>query len=209
MLKTLITVLLFSFTSSLWSQVGISYTLQANSASEWNSSLVQNANSFGIDYWARLNNYRVEFLPEINYASYTASDPKAAFDARFISIFANVQIYPFDLQGDCNCPTFSKSNPIFKKGFFFKISPGYSYFNLASGNAYSSEDYAFSIAGGMGIDMGFSEVITLSPSISYRYFPEIEAAGVSAFLSDETIPDKTSLSQIFASVRLGIRFDYK
>ena len=122
-------------------QFGVRAKYNMNSFSDWDTFLEQAVPGevdkvfpsnleFGVDYWFRLKNHRIEFMPEVAMGLKTSSSYSAVGADLSFSYFAfnfNTQIYAFDLVGDCDCPTFSKQGPSLNKGFFFSLAPGIIY----------------------------------------------------------------------------------
>lgn len=180
--------------------------------------VLSDAVSIGVDYWFRLKNYRIEFLPELNYGQYNRNiqtdDETIELKSSAASFFLNTNIYFLDLVGDCNCPTFSKQGPTISKGIFLQVSPGVTYWNQSytsqSGDNEASS-IAFSIAAGLGVDIGITELITITPFGGVRYYPEIEWTDLSVITDEYFLLDvkaeKSTLMQPYAGIRLGFRFD--
>ncbi len=174
--------------------------------------------SAGIDYWFRLKNARVEFLPELNYSqSATPLSTGLETDSRWYGLFFNVNLYPFDFKGDCDCPTFSKRGNVLQKGFFIAVSPGVGFteHRIAGGWGGAAFDYkehyaAFSIGVAAGLDFGISDLLTLSPYVRLRYFPRTgwESLSTVAESRGYRMPDAAgALQQLQAGMRLGLRID--
>ena len=166
-------------------QLGISGSYTWFKADAWEVFVNQNVNEYkdeyffqhgyqlGLDYWFRLEKTRVEFFPELRYSQFRSSpvstEDEGTLNWQSFSFHWTTNIYPFDMQGDCDCPTFSKQDPIFKKGLFLQVSPG---INLLR-ESYRSDkslilladvkDLAFTLGLGAGLDLGISDWITLSP----------------------------------------------
>ena len=227
-------ILLFVFLSVspafLIAQFGINAGYATHQAPDWRlgpsdgsgvSEPPGNGFSVGIDYWFRLKNVRIEFLPELNYTQ--LSTPSAVgLETRnhWYSIFANVNFYPFDFKGDCDCPTFSKQGNQLQKGFFISLSPGLSYMdNRISGGwggvafEYLESTMAPSMGIGAGIDFGISDLLTVTPYASFRYLlnarwddiPKIAADRNYDFPGDGT----ADVRRLQAGLRLGWRFNYR
>ncbi len=216
---------------SSFAQIGINGGYNLNDAANWkivendNSNNIvhdffENSISFGLDYWFRLPNYRIEFTPELNYQNTKSTyqyDPLSfEANASILSFFANTNIYLFDLEGDCDCPTFSKKGPELQKGFFFRISPGISYFTTQvaiEGLEAKSQNFAFNIGAGIGLDLGITEFFTITPIAVYRYYPTVEwtqFSTVDAGIKEWDYPkDESSIGQIYLGLRVGLRFDYQ
>lgn len=220
-----IILLFFAIPLGLKAQVGLGFGFLNSTASEWEDVLSEssftNEERFlksgfrgSIDYWFRLKNHRVEFLPEIGYSMQkqeiaTASEANSTFGLDIISFTFNVNIYPLDFDGDCNCPTFSKGNDFFKKGFFFQVSPGYSYYQTNFNDDVKETATAFNIGLGLGIDLGISEFLTISPYIRGIYYPKQVWDNLNSQLTQQNIltKDETVNRQFLFGIRLGFRFD--
>ncbi|MCB0632490.1 MAG: hypothetical protein R2824_29420 [Saprospiraceae bacterium] len=185
---------------------------------EETSDLFDKGWSAGVDYWFRLRNKRIEFLPELNYTQLNNS--LAAYannEAKIYSFFFNTNIYFLDLPGDCDCPTWSKEGPTLKKGLFLQLSPGISYWDMTLGaatedvNLFADRHLAFSMGAGLGFDLGLSDLITFTPMVNVRYFQKITLdhfdtinAQAGEFVSNA----EASPLFLSAGVRLGIRLDH-
>lgn len=222
---------LFLMTATSFAQIGLNAGYTFNDAAEWKIVNGDNANdvihdfygnnlSFGIDYWFRLPNHRVEFTPEFNYqqnsSTYVYDPLNFDLNSSMISFFANTNFYIFDFKGDCNCPTFSKRGPELQKGFFLRLSPGISYFTNkleSEGALFENKNFSFSIGAGAGIDFGVSDLLTITPLAMLRYYPELEWSQISTIdvgIKEWDYPkDLSSLTQIYLGLRLGLRFDYQ
>lgn len=217
-MKFLYSMVFISLVSISHAQYGINIAYNLNDHEELNkivfptsdNQVFSNSLEIGIDYWARLKNYRVEFYPEISMA--TSKSNISRFDINLLQktalkLKANTRFYPLDFAGDCDCPTFSKQGNWFTKGFFLYISPGLNW-EKYKGNTSSIDmtKFIWSIAGGIGLDIGVNDLITLSPNVGYRYnsnlnWPELaRVVGITELNFNYT--------QIQMGLRLGIRFDY-
>jgi hypothetical protein len=182
---------------------------------EETSDLFDKGWSAGIDYWFRLRNTRIEFLPELNYTRLNNS--LAAYsqnEANIYSFFFNTNIYFLDLAGDCDCPTWSKEGPTLQKGLFLQLSPGISYWDMSLGaeevNLFADRHVALSIGGGLGFDLGLSDLITFTPMVNVRYFQKMTLENFDilntqfgGFVSDA----EANPLLLSAGLRLGIRLD--
>ena len=155
--------------------------------------------SIGLDYWFRLKRKRLEFLPTIFYSSYQGENNIANFGLR-----ANTSIYPFDFSGDCNCPTFSKENDLLKKGFFIRLSPGLSYWQTKpfESEVEKTDAWLAEIMAGMGLDIGISNLLTISPEIRIRHIFESSWNGVVEYNTD-------NFQLLEPNIRIGFRLDKK
>lgn len=174
--------------------------------------------SVGLDYWFRLKNKRVEFLPEINLMQLSHAEIDIANHANIYSFFFNTNFYFWDFNGDCDCPTFSKQGPTLEKGLFIQVSPGVSLWDVEFGEQFARIDdqqMVFSIGAGGGFDIGITDLLTLTPMATVRYFPEVKMEGA---LLDPSNPNSwpvpnssivSTESPLLWSVglRLGFRLD--
>lgn len=217
----------FLFPKTTAAQFGLSIGYQANQVDTWaigtdntQTEISGNGYSVGLDYWFRLKNQRIEFLPELNYSVF--SSPALSngfdFDIDFVSFYFNTNIYLLDLLNDCNCPTFSKQNDFFKKGFFIQVSPGLTLPNFWYSDDESTQfgELQANIALGLGLDIGLTDILTLTPIIRARYQPGVAWNGTFPDPQDINNPDvdpirvlesEANIWQYFAGLRLGIRLD--
>ncbi|PSR09781.1 MAG: hypothetical protein DA408_07365 [Bacteroidetes bacterium] len=175
----------------------------------------------GIDYWFRLKNARIEFLPTLAYSrqEQTITPDRLALDTRTqgYHFFFTTHIYFLDLAGDCDCPTWSKEGPTLQKGIFLQISPGVSYFDYAitdratdTKTTFTANDTAFSLGLGLGFDLGLSDFLTLTPQLGIRYYPTAKWASLSGepgLTFPLGVEAKSQLLQYNLGLRLGFRID--
>ena len=218
MKNIILSFLLLSMSVTIYGQVGVSSGFQTFVAEEWTDLLgditgqnFDQATGFnvGIDYWMRLKEKRVEFLPELNYSSHSTSSGFSEIDVSLLGIHLNTNIYPFDFAGDCDCPTWSKSGGIFEKGFFLQVSPGFNRGTIKVEDEIMFEDENFSyfnLAVGAGLDIGLSDFLTITPIVRYRISPSVEYIPTNNSPVDFG-PVESNIKQFYAGVRLGFRFD--
>lgn len=173
-----------AFSTQLKAQLGLSVSRLHPSASDWNNSFPsgnfpevqawwqQTGYHIGLDYWLRLKEVRIEFFPELSYSMYTAGRP--AYKGGIFLLQWHTNIYPLDFWDDCDCPTFSKQDPWFQRGFFFQIAPGIgALHHQYSDNVLTQAlqwNLLYSLAAGAGLDIGISDRFTLSPYARWNYF---------------------------------------
>ncbi len=226
-MKQLLVIFFLSFlvinTNS--AQYGINASYQTFSAANWESLIqdselegaapIESGFAVGIDRWFRLKNARVEFFPELNYARYSVdwSDNNTSLSHQQISLFANTHFYLFDLAGDCDCPTFSKDGNFVKKGFYVELSPGLSYATSSfkgRNEDPSNAGLVPSIGLGAGVDIGLSDLLTITPMLRFRRHFGAEWEELANSLnfppSDATLADQKSGLETFSfGLRLGLR----
>jgi len=180
-------LLFASFNSN--AQIGISGAYSSISTPGWEEILsnegatqYENGYTISLDYWTRLKNYRVEFLPELSYSRYdniidgpTIAPQPLESNLNIFALSLNTQIYLFDIEGDCDCPTWGKEGGFFNKGFYFMVGPGVSFvshsddINLNTDpptiEIFGGHDAAtirFMASAGAGFDIGITKDITLT-----------------------------------------------
>jgi len=220
-------ILLFTITDAS-AQFGIRAKYNLNSFSEWDNWLDESTTGdidkifpttieLGVDYWFRLKNHRIEFMPELAMGlktNSTYSNLGADADFSYFAFILNTQIYAFDLTGDCDCPTFSKQGPSLKKGFFFNIAPGLIYntkeLNLENTMIPPTETNQINLRLGVGVgyDIGFSDLFTITPSIMYNIAPGIKFDALDFFNPTSSARPTSGLNQIQFQLRFGFRPDY-
>ena len=234
MKKYIFFLCLVCFAQILHAQFGLNVSYKQIDASGWDNNIeaftaingetqttFDNGLSYGIDYWFRLKKKRIEFMPELNYAGFSetwsnSESTVAEISTNFLSLYANTNIYLFDLGSDCNCPTFDKDGDILKKGFFFQISPGVSYVsnnfsNKVSNNDVGQNTFAPSIGLGVGLDIGVSKFLTITPIVTYRQHFNVNWENMHDLLESNPIltgeDDETEVSMLSFGIRIGMRFD--
>jgi hypothetical protein len=212
---------------SAQAQFGLNSSFRFNNAPGWtytnpNNNVINelpgNNFAFGFDVWMPLKGVRLDFLPELNYARYDATIVDIGkLQNQMGSVFLNFNLYFLDLKGDCQCPTFSKSGSLINKGIFLQLSPGWTVFEgraeLFSGARARSRSNAPSMGLGLGLDLGLSDKITLTPFGGVRYYPKArwfgleEALEVDPGVGTFEVSNESSITQVYAGLRLGFRFD--
>ncbi|MEL7250402.1 MAG: autotransporter outer membrane beta-barrel domain-containing protein [Bacteroidota bacterium] len=214
--------------TGLQAQFGVKGSYLTSQADQWEYDapfgserieLLGSGWQLGVDYWFRLKNTRIEFLPTLAFSSQEqsiGSEPSTLeTQVQGVHFFFNTNIYFLDLSGDCDCPTFSKQGPTLQKGLFLQISPGYSLFNFeidegAGRLTFDGNNGAFSIGAGLGFDLGFSDLFTLSPMASLRYYPtvtwdELTDTGIISFPPE--VEAESTVINYELGLRLGFRLD--
>ena len=169
----------------------------------------ENGYEIGLDYWFRLKDRRIEFLPEVSFEISDGLVSAQPVDVSFSSFNfnLNINIYPLDFYNDCDCPTFSKEGGPLEKGFHFIISPGIRYYSWDNLNL--SDDNQLAIMGGMGIglDLGINDLLTITPSVIYRYSLSPELVFTNDIGAGNMIDG--NMGQLLLGLRLGFRPDYQ
>ncbi len=204
MYRYFLPTLFFFSCAVLKGQVGISYRINRTDLDHFNVRVPNTVSSVAINYWLRMRDVRIELLPEISYSFVTGSNSQYEFSRRRIGAGAYLLTYPLDFFGDCDCPTFSKENSWFKKGWFVGLftsggrnSLGVKDLIVPTPN--NNEHHAYvSVGVTTGLDMGITDLITftLFGQLNQLYYP-----GHSPF-TDGDIEKQIG-------VRFGLRLDYQ
>lgn len=225
-MRLLFTSTLLFFSSLVLGQIGISAKYLNSNTRDWKNVITNTTGSenfldtgleFGINYWFRLKNHRIEFLPEIVYSKRSQDDfalSQSYFSAKMnsIGINTNIQIYPLDFSNDCNCPTFSKDGNLISKGFYWLISPGLAQTSkemvvlrsdvtgVSTETIKSDNNIVAHIGLGAGLDIGIADLFTISPFAIYDFS--------FGHKWEELGNIKTSITSLNFGLRLMFRPDY-
>ena len=189
-----------------------------------NEDLLKTGYSFGVDYWLKpLENYRVELYPEllVNYSNKTTTNnvPSETFELASVGFNLNTNIYLLNIESDCDCPTFSKQESFFEKGFFIQVSPGLHYFkgniDYQADNSIQTNtmtDLVPKLGIGLGVDIGISDFITITPIVKYNRYFNVEWDGLLATLNEPTSnvvlgSNTTNINQFYAGIHIGVRWN--
>jgi hypothetical protein len=220
-------LLTLTLSTQLGAQLGLSVSRLHPSATDWNNSFPTGNNPeiqawwqqtgyhVGLDYWFRLKEVRIEFYPELGYSRYATERP--AYQGGMALLQWHTNIYPMDFWDDCDCPTFSKQDPWFQRGFFFQVSPGIGalHHQFNEGNQPESIQWnlIYSLAAGAGLDIGISDRLTLSPYARWNYFFSANYQDWAATPPFEIVPPsqrptsgESKLSQWEFGLRIGFRW---
>lgn len=225
-----ILLLVFLTTNASQAQYGINAGFVSANTPEWNAFMNQVGPSsdfavlnqgfhIGIDYWFKmLKDYRIEAMPELSYSRIDSrfdDQTTVSFVSDKISLHFNTNIYLFNMESDCNCPTFSKDGPSLQKGFFLRIGPGVSYHDhFADGRLEGSEvslrsnEVVFDLRLGVGIDFGISDFLTITPIIQADRVFSSEYEGLNTVtMEDLDFDNRSVFDKFFFGMRVGLRFD--
>ncbi len=226
-------LIIFSFlliNISSFAQIGLTASYVNSNAPNWNyifdfedefgieEESFFNGFQYGVDYWFRLKETRIEFFPTLSFANfenqYTSSlENQLNLQVQLYQFSLTTNIYPFDFFGDCNCPTWSNKSAIeLNKAFFFQLSPGITHTqNLIEvyNNRFEDQSTVFHLGLGMGLDIGFNDYFAVSPFVRVKRHFNLEWASLDQILTvkPEVEQFKTShLNQFEAGIRIGLRW---
>ena len=137
------------------------------------------ANNFRLNagYQIKIPETSMSFIPGIS-ARYSRSD-FGYVDYGMISFGFELpfKFFPFNMEGDCNCPDFSLRNKFFEKHFFLQVNSGlfYNFFNSQFDENVQNvirkqNNLSVFLGVGAGISIPFGKNFILSPAINYLYF---------------------------------------
>jgi len=221
-------IFLFCLTTfTAFGQFGIRASYNLNEAKAWDNffsdalgrseDIFSSSMTLSVDYWLRLPNLRIEFYPNISYHQASTTIPNALvgngdldLGLRQMGLGIYTHVYLLDMIGDCDCPTFSKQGGLMKKGFFILAEIGADYSQKNAANlGFTDGNIDFKAAVGLGLDIGVTDLLTVSPFIQYRFYPAVSWHELGPIFS---LPDnnvEANLSQIQLGVRVGFRPDYR
>lgn len=173
--------------------------------------------SASADYRLRIPRTRVELLPAlgVGYTTSTFTEyPNASivapleFAVRYAGFNLPVHIYFLDLDGDCDCPTFSRQGPSLRKGLFLMASVGVNYLDMSLKNYPENLDqrsWAGNLGIGLGLDLGLSKRFTLSPLFRAVYSPSVRWDKLSSLALTPDFTTSSPLLQFQPGIRLGFQ----
>ncbi len=238
-----LTVFLSFCTLTLTGQFSVVYKYQPNQIEwqdEWNNHvsedvIFETSHFVGISYWLRLKNYRVEFHPTAyittSKQSINVYDELLNSGSEFPDIKSAVQngfgaevpvhFYFLDIEGDCNCPTFSKQGNILTKGLYAYLSPGVRRLSyvmyaddgetvLPSVDSQSNQTF-FTAAAGLGLDIGLGDLFTITPFAGLEFAPNLKWDSYNETVESAAgfeVKESRDLRSVVLGARLSFRPDY-
>lgn len=213
-------LLFLVISQSLAAQIGVVARYSSNNFNSWSGittaasggPIWENHLEFAIDYWFRPGEYRAEYLIELSYMSKTTTLGNREYSLDSYGFGVKSNLYIFDFLGDCDCPTFKKEGGFFKKGFFLQWNSHVAYWQKDV-NLFTEADpnIAIDIGGGAGIDIGISDLLTITPVITYQYYPWVtwEQFGLRHQIGGlDNFNSKINASMLKVGVRVGFRPDF-
>ena len=212
MLRSLLVVSFILSTLGLAAQVGITGFYNFNDARVVGKSVDPANNQIRYDhgpevalnYWFRLPTKRVEFQPTVYYASSGSQT-----DWREAGFQFKTNLYLFDFGTDCDCPTFGKQGPQLEKGFFLQLSPGVARHWNTNTSSPDVAGTAFTLGAGLGLDIGVSNLITVTPIASMRHSVTDLLGVVYTDENNEPVDVGSRLTSFQLGVQMTFRMDKK
>ena len=212
--------------TTLTAQFGVTVFYQSTQVSgdyftSPNASVLGENYEFAADYWFRFPGKRIEVMPTVSYSTYE----NAVFDNTSSSVFEfsvfndvrvhefGVQLktnfYLFDLNDSKQYSTSNKRSNFLEKGFFIQLAPGVSHYSVnltrESSNTFSRwrNKTFFNLSAGAGFDFAISNLLTITPLVSYRY--NVNQAGFSDLFASCPSCLSSKVEARFSTLQAGIR----
>ena len=221
MKKLIFSTILLCIVYTSQAQFGVNVRYSSNNFSAWSGitqaasggPIFENHLEFALDYWFKPGEYRAEYLLEAAFSDQTTTllgDREYSLTTYTLGVKSN--LYIFDFKGDCDCPTFSKQGGFFKKSFFLQWNANIGYWQKEV-NLFgeSNNNLAVDIGGGLGFDIGISDLLTITPTLTYQYFPWLtwEQFGLRHQIGGiENLNAKITATMVKFGVRIGLRPDF-
>jgi hypothetical protein len=221
-LSSLFFSLFFCF--SLNAQVGVSLSYKNMNAPYWslllgeNETLFKNGHSFSVDYWLKMDNVRIDFLPEFGFSKFSNEIapigiyPKRTFIAQFFNFQLNTNFYPLDFFKQHTDSENRNPTENVARSVFVQISPGASMVYLSYRAAFEEmllppRTTAYFIGMGAGFDIHYKNYLTLTPMLRYQHYPSVQWNGLSEIrdeYTDNFFREDSFVNQVAFSFRLGL-----
>jgi len=173
--------------ASVSAQIDVDLSFQRPSYHEWDRLLSETSNSeqhifdwkagIGVAYRIFPYQVRMGYRPGLHFfygqkeLEFSEAIPLKNYSILQSYLSFPVQIYPFDLWGDCNCPTFGRQHDFFKKAFYLELIPAVSAKQLKFSDQLVNEqrwNVAFHAGLGVGLNFAIKDHLTISPMLSYH-----------------------------------------
>ncbi len=184
------------------------------------SQLFELGTRIGVNYRLPLKNIRLEFLPSIEYATALSSTFKSTelgqplsetYDLNIFGSYLKTKVYPFSFKADCTCPTFHQGGQLFEKGFFLmgivgveRVATQYALEGSDKSKTIKHNEWRPSLGGGLGLDIGLSDFLTLSPFATAQFSKDFN--GEHLFPESSEQDSLSNLLQIFGGINIIIQF---
>jgi len=216
---------------SIHAQVGVIGSYFTQRIPEWETAIVgntssnrilENGYSVGVDFWMKpLEEWRLELYPEMVFSNSTSEliigSNTESLALTTVGFNLNVNIYLLNFKSDCDCPTFSKQESFFEKGLFLQLSPGFHYLNGAYeiDNSFDLQkstlnDWVPQLGIGLGVDIGLTDFITITPIVKYNRFLNASWDGLLAIVDEPNNSalgsEESNINRFSAGIHIGIRW---
>ena len=171
---------------------------------------------FGLDYRFKLKNIRIEFYPAISFSQQeqgvTVNGQFLKTETKGLHLGLNGRIYPLDLEGDCDCPTWSKEGPTLEKGLFLQLSTGLSFYGFETAfpddKVFFDNDTQAFFGGGLGFDIGINDLLTITPQAMFHYYPQLTWATLESDLIWGGLEAEVDVTSDLLQYQFGIHLGF-
>ena len=210
-----------------YAQFGMSARYATNDFGYWSEvveginggSLWDNNMELAIDYnFRRPLDQRVEFFIEGRYLSNSTAlispgGNESVYNFNGFGLGVNTNVYFLDFNGDCDCPTFGKEGGLLKKGLYLQFNAAASYWNKEATFLANTNDSSIliDVGVGIGLDIGISNLLTISPIATVNYYPIATWEGFAleqGILNRSNPNSNTSISMLKFGFRIGLHPDF-
>jgi hypothetical protein len=164
----------------------------------------------GLEYELPIAKLRMALVPGLQLARLSTPEIVGVHTrSSWYSALLQWRIYPMDIRGDCNCPTFSRKGSIIKKGLWMGAAAGLTamdnrimFDQLQGVRIQRSLSYQAVLTA--GLDLGLSDHLGVSPFIALTYFPKVSWTALSTLMAPEILATPPSENSKIMMIQLGI-----
>jgi hypothetical protein len=176
-----------------------------------------NGPAFSMDYRLKIRNLRLEFRPEVQWVIPRSGESAGwRTSGNYMGIWGNVTLFPFDLKGDCDCPTFGRQGRPIHKSLFLEAAPGLHYlYNEVSVTIPGSNDMVFKDsfvapggAIGIGAELKLQRNLSVSPFARMIVLPNLSWPGLLEAAEAESL-DPLEAQAFLSGLNVGLRIGFR
>lgn len=204
-LNTYLTILVFCIALQIQAQSEIEVRYESNDYINWNNKYIVDANgqifddyesrpSYGISYRYKIQpdkERQVIYYAGLGYSTNLANE--AHYKISAISVGTGVRFFPFNMNADCDCPSFYQEGNLFSRGFFLSLGV-----SGASVKIYNQDSKIQALAEATaGVSIPISKTLNLQPFIGFAF-----GTGI---VNQNLAPDPNPISTL-NQLRFGLQF---
>lgn len=162
-----------------------------------------------VDYRLPLKEERWSFQPSVHYFSTSFDFLEYHFDLRTIGFQPNLNFeFSRKMEGKKTVRPFLQFSPGINY-FFHRFERPIEINHQFSGehDHFKERSWAFNFGMNFMVDIKLSSLLTVSPTLGYRYFPKVKWTGLTKQVTNGSIPeglDDSDLRQITLGLRVGL-----
>ncbi|MEM9546128.1 MAG: hypothetical protein AAGA77_09145 [Bacteroidota bacterium] len=173
------------------------------------SRVFESTVEFGLDYTFQTRKYRIDILHElfIGLNQENILGNTIGLEFSYLGYNLNTQIYILDLKRKSEDSGSTNSDSALREGFFLALVPGFmrsttkGYTGLAIGT--SAHQIHLRMGVGLGFDIPFGNLFTLTPAIHYHIIPRMEYDSLPIINGIDREDSNTIVQQIQFQLRFG------